>query len=98
MHPIQDPTIRTSQAAALWSRPHSDFIEPMQALADSSGDAPDDLGFRLIVLGIQSTCSKDADNAETAAKAIFETRGNTPRLYRNASLFPTKACLADEQV
>jgi hypothetical protein len=40
----------------------------------------------------------DADNAETAAKAIFETRGNTPRLYRNASIFPTKACLADEQV
>ena len=56
---IQDPTIRTSQAAALWSRPHSDFIEPMQALADSSGDAPDDLDFRLIVLGILNTCSKE---------------------------------------
>jgi hypothetical protein len=44
----------------------------------TGGDAPDDLDFRLIVLGIQNTCIKDADNAETAAKAIFEMRGQHP--------------------
>jgi hypothetical protein len=60
-------------------------VHPMLA---SSADVPDDLDARLVVLGIQNTCSKDADNAaETAAKAIFETRGNTPRLYRNALVF-----------
>jgi hypothetical protein len=38
--------------------------------------------------GISHTYSKDADNAaETAAKAIFETRGNAPRLYRNTIVF-----------
>jgi len=54
----------------------------------SSADVPDDLDARLVVLGIHHTYSKDADNAaETAAKAIFETRGNTPRLYRNTIVF-----------
>ena len=34
------------------------------------------------------TYSRDAGNtAETAAKAIFESRGGTPRLYRNALVF-----------
>jgi hypothetical protein len=54
----------------------------------SSTDVPDDLDARLVVLGIQHTYSNDADNAaETAAKAIFETRGSAPRLYRNSIVF-----------
>jgi predicted AAA+ superfamily ATPase len=60
-------------------------IHPMPA---SSADVPDDLDTRLVVLGIQHPYSKDADNAsETAAKAIFEARGNSPRLYQNALVF-----------
>ncbi len=35
-----------------------------------------------------SAYTKEPDNAaEVAAKAIFETRGNTPRLYRNSLVF-----------
>ena len=60
-------------------------VHPMPG---SSADVPDDLDARLVVLGIQHTYSKDADNAaETAAKAIFETRGNAPRIYRHTSVF-----------
>ena len=54
----------------------------------SSADVPDDLDARLVGLGIQHAYNKDADNAaETAAKAIFETRGNAPRIYRNTIVF-----------
>jgi hypothetical protein len=47
-------------------------------------DVPDDLDARLVVLGIDFPYSKEASSpAEVAAKAILESRGNTPRLYRN---------------
>jgi predicted AAA+ superfamily ATPase len=60
-------------------------IHPMPG---SSADVPDDLDVRLIVLGVDHACTMEPDNAaETAAKAIFETRGNTPRLYRNTVVF-----------
>ena len=60
-------------------------VHPMPA---SSADVPDDLDARLVVLGISHTYSKETDNAaETAAKAIFEMRGNSPRLYRNTIVF-----------
>lgn len=54
----------------------------------SGADVPDDLEARLVVLGASHPYSKDADNAaEAAAKTILETRGNTPRLYRNTLVF-----------
>jgi predicted AAA+ superfamily ATPase len=54
----------------------------------SSADVPDDLEARLVVLGIEHPYSREADSAaEKAAKAIFETRGSTPRLYRNTIVF-----------
>lgn len=57
-------------------------------LPQSGQDVPDDLDARLVVLGIDHPYSKEAGNlAEMAAKAIFETRGNTPRLYRNTLVF-----------
>jgi hypothetical protein len=60
-------------------------VHPMPS---SSADVPDDLDARLVVLGVQHTYVKDADNAaETAAKAIFETRGSAPRIYRNTIVF-----------
>ena len=49
---------------------------------------PDDLDARLVVLGIDHPYSKEPGNAaEAAAKAILESRGNTPRLYRNTLVF-----------
>jgi hypothetical protein len=42
----------------------------------------------LVVLGVDHPYSKESScAAETAAKAIFESRGNTPRLYRNTLVF-----------
>jgi len=60
-------------------------VHPMPG---TSADVPDDLDARLVVLGVDHSYSKDADNAaEAAAKAIFEMRGTAPRLYRNALIF-----------
>ncbi len=55
----------------------------------SSGiDVPDDLDARLVVLSIDHTYTKETSSAaELAAKAILESRGNTPRLYRNSLVF-----------
>ncbi len=54
----------------------------------SGADVPDDLDARLVVLPAESAYSKEAGNpAETAARAILESRGNTPRLYRNTLVF-----------
>jgi hypothetical protein len=60
-------------------------VHPMPG---TSADVPDDLDGRLVVLDIDHAYTKDVNNAaETKAKAIFETRGNTPRIYRNALIF-----------
>lgn len=57
-------------------------------LPHSGQDVPDELDARLVVLGIDHPYSKEPGNAaEIAAKAILESRGNTPRLYRNTLVF-----------
>lgn len=57
-------------------------------LPHSGSDVPDDPDARLVVLGTDHPYSKEAGSpAELAAKAIFESRGNSPRLYRNALVF-----------
>jgi predicted AAA+ superfamily ATPase len=54
----------------------------------SGQDVPDDIEARLVVLGVDHPYSKEPGNAaERAAKAIFESRGNTPRLFRNTLVF-----------
>ncbi|MBI1746059.1 MAG: ATP-binding protein [Acidobacteria bacterium] len=60
----------------------------IHAMPPSGLDVPDDLDARLVVLGVDHPYSKEPGSAaETAAKAILESRGNTPRLYRNALVF-----------
>src|SRR5439155_19169578 len=60
-------------------------VHPMPS---TSADVPDDPEARLVVLGVDHSYSKETDNAaETVAKAIFETRGTAPRLYRNGIIF-----------
>ena len=60
-------------------------IHPMP---HSGQEVPDDTDARLVVLGIDYPYSKEpSSSAELAAKAIFESRGNTPRLYRNSLIF-----------
>jgi predicted AAA+ superfamily ATPase len=51
-------------------------------------DVPDDTDARLVVLATDYPYSKGANNtAFQAAKAILETKGNSPRLYRNSLVF-----------
>ena len=52
------------------------------------GDVPDELYARLVMLPAEHPYSKqDGSAAENAARAIPESRGNTPRLYRNTLVF-----------
>ncbi|HUQ70192.1 MAG TPA: DUF499 domain-containing protein, partial [Planctomycetaceae bacterium] len=60
----------------------------MHALPQSGQDVPDDRDARLVVLRVEHAYTKEVGNAaESAAKAILDSRGNTPRLYRNTLVF-----------
>ena len=60
-------------------------------LPGSSADVPDDLDARLVVLGVDHAYSREPGSAaETAAKAILETRGGTPRLYLQRPRVPRR--------
>jgi predicted AAA+ superfamily ATPase len=68
-------------------RKFGDFSR-VHPLPRSGADVPDDLDARLVVLPAEHSYTKEAGNAaETAARAILESRGNTPRLYRNTLVF-----------
>ena len=57
-------------------------------LPQSGQDVPDDRDARLVVLAIDTPYSKERGNpAEIAAKAILESRGSVPRIYRNSLVF-----------
>lgn len=57
-------------------------------LAHSGQDVPDEHDARLVVLGTDHPYTKEAGcAAEKAAKAILESRGGAPRLYRNTLVF-----------
>src|SRR5207249_6175881 len=57
-------------------------------LPRSSADVPDDPDARLVVLSAEQTYSKEPGSpAQAAAKGLLETRGSTPRLYRNTLVF-----------
>jgi len=60
----------------------------VHAMPQSGQDIPDDLDARLVVLKVDQPYSKEQGNAaEIAAKSILESRGNTPRLFRNTLVF-----------
>jgi len=68
-------------------RKSGDFTR-IHPLPRSGADVPDDLEARLVVLPAEQAYSKEpGSSAETAARAILESRGNTPRLYRNTLVF-----------
>ncbi len=57
-------------------------------LPRTGADVPDDLDARLVVLSPEHAYAKESVSAaEQAARAILESRGNTPRLYRNTLVF-----------
>lgn len=60
----------------------------VHALPRSSADVSDDLETRLVILPAEHPYSKEPRSpAEAAAQAILESRGNTPRIYRNTLVF-----------
>jgi predicted AAA+ superfamily ATPase len=60
----------------------------VHGLPQSSQDVSDDPEARLVVLGVDQPYSKDPNSpAVVAAKAILQSRGNRPRLLRNALVF-----------
>jgi predicted AAA+ superfamily ATPase len=64
-----------------------DFVR-VHAAPGSAQDVQDDMDARLVVLRIDHPYSKEPGNpAEAAAKAILESRGSAPRLFRNALVF-----------
>ncbi len=67
---------------------HKGDFSRIHPLPQSGQDVADDLDARLVVLGVDHPYSKEAGNAaEVTAKAILESRGNSPRLYRNTLVF-----------
>jgi hypothetical protein len=78
-------------------RTTGDFTR-VHPLPGTSADVPDDRDARLVVLGVDHTYSREPGNAAAAAaRAILESRGSTPRLYRNALVFlaPDKTRMQD---
>jgi len=80
-------------AAELESRLRADLklmgdFSRVHPLPRSGADVPDDLDARLVVLAPEYPYSKEDGNAaQLAAQTILESRGNTPRLYRNTLTF-----------
>ena len=63
-------------------------FERIVLMPNTGADVPDEFETRLVVLGPQHAFSKAAGNAaEAAAKALLESRGSAPRLYRNTLVF-----------
>ncbi len=57
-------------------------------LPRNSQEVPDDPDARLVVMSVdQPYTREDGSLAAAAARDMFEMRGNTPRLYRNALVF-----------
>jgi len=57
-------------------------------LPQSGQDIPDDLDARLVVLGTDHPYTKEPNSpGEKAARQILESRGNTPRRFRNTLVF-----------
>ncbi|MBN2299509.1 MAG: DUF499 domain-containing protein [Deltaproteobacteria bacterium] len=78
-------------------RQRGDF-SAVHAVPDSSGDVPDEMETRLVILGPESyhMNNKAQDTpAQRSAQDILNNRGNSPRIYRNMLVFlaPDKARL-----
>ncbi|MGA2699955.1 MAG: Swt1 family HEPN domain-containing protein [Isosphaeraceae bacterium] len=67
---------------------HAGDLSRIHPMPQSGQDVPDDLDARLVVLRVDHPYSKEPGcAADVAARAILESRGNTPRLYRNTLVF-----------
>lgn len=55
----------------------------------SSADVPDERSMRLVILGAEESHerNKDDSRAMACARGILQSRGNSPRIYRNTLVF-----------
>src|SRR5947209_10027580 len=76
-----------------------DFFSGVHPCPNSGGDVPDELEARLVVLGPEfpHSSKEDKSAARQMASGILESRGASPRTYRNAIVFAAadKTRLAD---
>ena len=69
------------------SRKRGEFVR-VHAFPSSSADVSDERATALVILGPETEWSKDPNSpALLEAQNIFDTRGNTPRIYKNAVVF-----------
>lgn len=69
------------------ARRTGDFAR-VHTFARSGADVPDDHETRLVVLPAEHVYTRDGTSAaETAARALLESRSNSPRLFRNSLVF-----------
>ena len=60
----------------------------IQPFPNSSGDVPDEMEVRLVVLDVEKPYAKEGTNhALEAAKEFLAQRGNSPRIYQNTLVF-----------
>ena len=68
-------------------RQKGDFSR-VHPLPHSGQDVPDDMDARLVVIGVEYPHSRGGESpALTQAQAILESRGTSPRIYRNTLVF-----------
>ena len=76
-----------------------DFFSGVHPCPNSGGDVPDELEARLVVLGPEfpHSAKDDKSAARQMASSILDSRGASPRTYRNAIVFASadKTRLAD---
>lgn len=68
-------------------RNKGDFAS-IHAFPANSGEVPDELETRLVILGVDQYHSKDSKTPSVeASKQILDSRGTSPRLYKNTLVF-----------
>jgi hypothetical protein len=68
---------------------HGDFFSGVHPCPNSGGDVPDELEARLVVLGPEfpHLARDEKSAARQMASSILDSRGASPRTYRNAIVF-----------
>jgi len=68
-------------------RSRGDFLA-IRAFPKNNGEIPDEMETQLVVLGVDYPFAREGGNpAQAQAQIIFDSRGNSPRLFKNALVF-----------
>jgi len=68
-------------------RSRGDFLA-IRAFPKNNGEIPDEMETQLVILGLDYPYAKESGNpAQAQAQTIVDSRGNSPRLFKNALVF-----------